>query len=77
MKRTAIGIGITAVALGALIALRATGGSATSTVMTPDTAALSRAIDFFEGRLRIDPGSPLIASRLADRYVLRFQRDAR
>ncbi|MCI0433970.1 MAG: hypothetical protein L0271_10005, partial [Gemmatimonadetes bacterium] len=41
-----------------------------------DTAATSQAITFFEERLRRDPINATIATRLAGRYMLRFQRNA-
>ena len=41
-----------------------------------DTAATTKAIAFFEDRLERDPMNALVATRLAERYMLRFQRNA-
>lgn len=71
-----IGVAVLALVLGvAFAAPSALVRSDTSTVLT-DTALASRSIARFERRMREDPWNYIVAGRLVDRYLLRFQMGA-
>jgi tetratricopeptide (TPR) repeat protein len=65
-----------AAALGSAVLLPGVHARRDATTTAADTSITSQSIAFFEAKLENDPRNIMAASRLADRYVLRFQRTA-
>jgi tetratricopeptide (TPR) repeat protein len=75
--RRALLIAAAVVVLGVAIAIPGADARPASTAVAADTAIVTQSIAFFEAKLANDPRNAMIANRLADRYVLRFQTGAR
>lgn len=74
MKRRYYALTAGALAVGTAFAVSAASpGNVTPGNADADVATLSRSIDFFEQRLARDPENILVASHLAERYMLRYQ----
>lgn len=65
-----------AAALGSVVLLPGAHARRADGTAAVDTSITSKSIAFFEAKLTSDPRNIMAASRLADRYVLRFQRSA-